>query len=223
MKKSLLLLIPALMCLTSCQEFKVGLDGGYHSSGLDKSISGQNSSSPADEYKTFGGDVFTTGDLASVELTFAGFDDNISDIKDIDAINSYVVSSVENVFVTVEAPSHVGTKEEGLFLGADSRYADGYLTFSFNKDIKYVIISATPYYYHNTAWNEDDLVVDENVGISVNGSLYVPLVSTIEQETQKVKETLCKYDVSNKQEDKNKISLRVNQRRAFLQKITLYY
>ena len=224
MKKSLLLLVPALLCLTSCQEFKVGIDGGYHNSGLDKNNSTQSSNLPADSYRTFAGDTFDVGDTSKVELTFGNFTDNLSDIEDINIINSYINVSEENVFNTVEAPKYVGTKEEqGLFLGADSRYADGYLTFVFSKDIKYVEITATTYYYINTAWNGDDLVVDEEVGISVNGSLYVPLVSTLDNETKNVKETVCKYDVSNKSEDKNKVSLRVKQRRAFLQKIALYY
>lgn len=224
MKKSLLLIVPALLCLTSCQEFKVGLDNGYHSSGLDKSISSQGSATAADEYKTYGGDIFNVGDASSVELTFDHFTDNLSDITDIEKLNSFVVPSEDNFFVTVEGPSNVGTKEEqGLFIGTNSRYADGYLTFNFNKDIKYVVITATPYYYINTAWNGDEAVVDEDVGISVNGSLYVPLVSTLDAETNCVKETQCKYDVSSKAEDKNKVSLRVKQRRTFLKKITLYY
>ena len=224
MKKSLLLLAPVLLCLTSCQEFKIGLDNGNHSSGLDKSISGQGSYNAADEYKTFSGDVINVGDSKSVDLTFGNFTDNLSDIKDIETINSYIIASEDNFFVSVSGPSCVGTKEEfGLFLGADSRYADGYLSFSFNKDIKYVVITATPYYYINTAWNGDDVILDENVGISVNGSLYVPLVSSTEGENQEVKETQCKYDVSHKEEDKNIVSLRVKQKRAFLKKITLYY
>ena len=65
--------------------------------------------------------------------------------------------------------------------------------------------------------------MDEEVGISVNGSLYVTLTSSLDKDTNEVKETVCKYDVSNKAEDKNKVSLRVKQRRAFLKKITLYY
>ena len=224
MKKSLLLLVPALLCLASCQEFKVGIDGGSHRSGLDRSDSVQSSNVPADSYRTFGGDTFKVDDASKVELTFGNFTDNLSNIEDINIINSFIIASEENIFSTVEAPKYVGTKEEqGLFLGADSRYADGYLTFAFSKDIKYVEITATPYYYINTAWNGDDLVVDEEVGISVNGSLYVPLASTLNSETNNVKETVCKYDVSNKSEDKNKVSLRVKQRRVFLKKIALYY
>ena len=224
MKKSLLFLVPALLCLTSCQEFKVGIDGGSHRSGLDKSVSGQGSNDAADSFKLYGGDVIQTDDLTSLELTFGNFTDNLSDISDISILNSYVIASEDNIFTTIEAPKYVGTKEEqGLFVGADSRYADGYITFSFNKDIKCVAITATPYYYIDTSWNGDERIVDEEVGISVNGSLYVPLASSLDKDTNEVKETVCKYDVTNKAEDKNKVSLRVKQRRAFLKKITLYY
>ena len=205
--------------------FKVGLDQeGYHSSGLDKSISGREDDDAFRPYTTFGGDVFTTDGTSNVFLTFGNFTDNLSDIQNIETINSYVIASEENFFSTVEGPKYAGTKElDGFFLGTDSKYADGVLTFVFSKDIKYVEIIATPYYYIDSSWNKDEAIPDKDVGISVNESAYVPLVDTLDSETKSVKETTCKYNVSSKTEDKNKITLRVKQKRVFLKKITLYY
>ena len=225
MKKSLLLFIPAILCLTSCEVFKVGLDQtGSHSSGLDKSISGQDEDDAFRPFSTYSGDMFSTEGLESAYLTFGNFTDSFSDIKDVATLNSYIIASEENFFSTVESPKNVGVKEnDGFFLGADSKYADGVLTFAFTKDIKYVEITATPYYYIDTAWNGEDPVIDQDSAISVNDSLYIPLASGTDSETKKVKETVCKYDVSTKGEDKSKISLRVKQRRVFLRKITLYY
>ena len=225
MKKSLLLIVPALLCLTGCETFKVGLDQtSEHKSGLDKSISGQADNDGFRPYSLFGGDTFSTDDTESGELTFGNFTDSFSDIKDLETINSYIIPSADNFFTGVEGPQNVGVKEEdGFFLGADSKYSDGVLTFVFTKDIKYVAITATPYYYIDRSWNGEDPVVDEEAAISVNDSLYILLDSSIDQETNSVKETVCKYNVSNKVEDKNKVSLRVKQRRVFLRKITLYY
>lgn len=225
MKKAYLLLIPVFIALVGCETFKIGLDPqGHHSSGLDKSISGQGDNDAYRSYQTYGGDIFVTDGKSNANLTFGNFTDNLSDIKDIDTLNSYIIASEENFFLSIEGPQNVGTKkDDGLFVGANSKYSDGLLSFEFTKDIKYVEIIASPYFYIDTSWNSDEPVVDDEVGISVNDSLYVPLVSTLDSETKTVKETTCKFDVSNKEEDKNKISLRVKQKRAFLKKITLYY
>ena len=223
MKKSLLLFIPMLICLTGCQEFKIGIDYDKYSSGLDKSLSSQNQNDTLGEYHLFGGDVFDTAETTSVEITFGGFTENLSNITDIELLNSYITCSEEGFFTSVESPKNIGVKKDnGLFVGADSKYTDGVLGFVFSKNIKYVKVTASPYYYINTAWNEDTPVVDEPVGISLDNSHYVPLVTSLDEAGQ-VKDTDCKFDVSNKSEDKNKISLRVKQKRAILKKITLYY
>ena len=225
MKKACLLLIPIFIALVGCETFKVGLDQeGHYSSGLDKSISGQGDNDAFRSYQVYGGDSFSTDETSNADLTFGNFTGNFSDIKDIDTINSYIIASEENFFISAEGPQNVGTKEDnGLFLGANSKYSDGVLSFVFTRDIKYVEIVATPYFYIDTSWNADEPIVDDGVGISVCDSLYVPLVSTLDAETKAVQETTCKYDVTNKEGDKNKISLRVKQKRAFLKKITLYY
>lgn len=221
MKKVKFLVLPLLLCLTGCQTFEVGYDEFEHDKGLDKSVSGNSYS--AITYSYYGGDQYAINtNLETANITFAGINTNDSNVTDIEKLNSYVVSDKENFFETIENPYNVGTNEEfGLYLGVSSTYAHGEMTLVLNKDIKNIEIVATPYYFYRDAWNEEELVVDQDSAISVNGSPFIRL-STSVNEAGVVNETTCKYQ-NYASENKNKVTLRVGPTKAFIKKITLYY
>ena len=220
MKKSRLIFIPLIFILASCDTFNVGFTDDQHEAGLDY---GSASVYIAPSYPTYGGDQFTVSENEkSASIVFTGYNDGLSNIKDIDLLNSFVNIDQEDFFITVESPLNVGTDEEdGLFIGADSSYVDGELTLAFKQDIKYIEILATPYFYVSHSWNEEEYKIDKDVCISVNGSAYVMLL-TSQNEDGSVKETTCRY-LNYAQENKDKITIKVGRRRAFIKKITLYY
>ena len=220
MKKSRLVFIPLIFMLASCDTFKVGFTDEKHEAGLDQ---GSGSVYIVPSYPTYSGDQFTVSDNEkSASIVFTGYTDGLSNIQDIDLLNSLVDISQQDFFITVESPLNVGTDEkDGLFIGADSSYVDGELTLAFKQDIKYIEIVATPYLYVSHSWNEEEYKIDQDVCISVNGSAYVALL-TSQNEDGSLKETTCRY-INHAQENKDKITIKVGRRRAFIKKITLYY
>ena len=220
MKKSHLIFIPVLFMLASCETFKVGFTNDQHEAGLDN---GSASLYVVPSYPAYGGDQFTISENEKLaEIVFTGYTNNLSNIQDIDLLNSLVDINQEDFFITTESPLNVGTDEEdGLFIGANSSYVDGELTLAFKQDIKYIEIIATPYFYISHSWNEEEYKIDQDVYISVNNSPYVVLL-TSQNEDGSVKETTCRY-LNYAQENKDKITIRVGRRRAFIKKIKLYY
>jgi len=220
MKKSHLIFVPLVFLLASCDTFKVGFTNDKHEAGVDNDSA---SAYMVPSYPTYGGDQFTVADDSPrAVITFTGYDDGLSNIQNIEKLNSFVTIDQEDFFATVENPLNVGTDEEdGLFIGADSSYVDGEMTLAFKKDIKYIEIIATPYFFISHSWNEEKYNIDKDVCISVNGSPYVDL-STTQNEDGSLKETTCRYS-NRAQDNKDKVTIKVGRRRAFIKKITLYY
>ena len=90
----------------------------------------------------------------------------------------------------------------------------------FNSKIKDVIIEACPYYSLPHAWNEDELKIDSEVGVAINNSRYVKLSSEADETEEKAKSTNCRFHFS---ESLSEFTIKVGPKRAFIQKISLYY
>ena len=220
MKKSRLVFVPLLFVLASCETFTVGFTDDVHEAGVDHSTV---SAYKEPSYPSYGGDQFTPSENENIAvITFSGIDDGLSNIQDIDKLNSFVTIDKEDFFQTIENPLNVGTKEgEGLFIGADSTYVDGEMTLVFKQNIKYVEILATPYYYVSHSWNDEKTQIDSDAGISVNGSPYI-FISSSQNEDGSIKETNCRF-LNYAQENKEKVTIKVGPKRALIKKITLYY
>ena len=203
MKKSHFIFIPLVFMLASCDTFNVGFTNDKHEPGIEN---GTVSKYVVPSYPTYSGDKFTvTDEDPRAVITFTGCNDGLSNIQDIEKLNSFVSVDQEDIFVTVESPLNVGTDEEdGLFI-----------------DIKYIEIVATPYFFVSHSWNEETYKIDQDVCISVNDSPYISLLTT-QNEDGSLKETTCHYS-NHAQDNKDKITIKVGRRRAFIKKITLYY
>ena len=219
MKKPILLLVPALLLLTSCDIFKVGYVNDRHSAGIEGGSVA--SSYYTEEYSYYAGDNIDEDNKNVATLTFSGYDENISDISDLEKLESYINCDVPEVFKEVKAAKNVGIKNDhGLFIGVYSSYADGFLSLSFNVDVKDIAIEASPYYYEKNAWNESELEVDDKVAVAVNTNGYITLSQTKNEEGTAIKATTCRYHLATSSAD---ITIKVGQRRAFIDKITIYY
>ena len=220
MKKSFLLFIPSVLLLASCETFNVGYTDARHEAGVDNSVA---PGYVEPSYPAYPGDQFTVSDdTQSAVLTFTGYKDGESNIQDIEKLNSFVTTETKDFFVSMENPLNVGIdKEDGLFIGSWSSYVDGYVTLAFSKEIKNIEIIATPYYSITYPYNEEKFTIDEETGISVNDSPYI-MLSTTRNEDGSVKESACRY-LNYARENKDKITIKVGRRRAFIKKITLYY
>ena len=214
-----LILLPMLVMLTSCGTLTFGYSDGEHEAGLEGSQYSQRKDAPPEEYSYFSGDTIDTEGSNEAILTF----DVTSSAEPIenDEIESLVLCTVDGLFNSVK--DFVNTKtdaDKGLFVGADSSYSDGYLTLAFNSKIKDVIIEACPYYSLPHAWNEDELKIDSEVGVAINNSRYVKLSSEADETEEKAKSTNCRFHFS---ESLSEFTIKVGPKRAFIQKISLYY
>ena len=88
------------------------------------------------------------------------------------------------------------------------------------KAVKDVVIEATPYYYLDTSWNEDELKIDANCCLAVNSSNYIRLSSLTNEGKTEVNTTACRYHLA---EPQNQIKIKAGGERSFIKKITLYY
>ena len=220
MKKSLILLLPIAIFLTSCEKIVVGYTNGDHSAGLDRSLSGSTNSQPSYEY--FSGDTFDDTSNQFFTLTF-DYSKSYSNIAK-EELAPLINSSEASYFNEAVASSYVGTKENiNLFIGADSSYVDGSLTLSFNMLIQNVIITACPYYYESAGF-EEKIVVDSDVAISVNDSRYIRLTTPLDNEGNLKEEesrfTECRYHLAS---ESNEVTFKVGPKRAFIKSIKLFY
>ena len=215
--KKVAYLLPIALLLTSCEGFRIGFINEQRSAGIEGS--GTSQKSYTESYSYFLGDNVETEGKNVANLTFE-VDDGLSDIS-VDKINEITRCDVDDFFAGAVESFNVGTREEAwLFVGAKSSYSDGYMTLGFNTAISDVIIDATPYYYEDNAWNEEELKIDENVCVAVNSSPYVRLSGTLNEQQDAVNITKCRYHFS---ENQTQIKIKVGGEKAFIQKISLYY
>ena len=220
MKKGLLLIACTSLLLSGCGEVTFGYNrDDTHSAGLDHETSyDAGASKPV--YQYYEGDSLNNEGLNKANLTFIGITDSRTDIRDLTMINSYV-SIDQEIFVGAEEAYYFSTKSEGFaFLGADSSYVDGKLVLAFNTNIKNVEIVARSYSYLKTAFNENSVLIDHEVALSVNDSKYIKLKDDLDEDHQMAVTTNCSYSLSAPSDH---IVIKAARRRAIIEKIILYY
>ena len=218
MNKRKLLVLPLILTLTSCQEVRFGFEQGLYSSGLDKEVSSSENETPSYSYKK--SDTLDNTGLNEAVLTFPNIKESASDMQDVEKIAQCLHFSQE-IFSSVASPKYVGTKDNGtFFIGAESTYVDGSLSLNFNVAIKNVEIKTKPYFYVKTAYNEEELVVDSEVAISVNNTGFIKLDETKDYENMTVAQSTCSYHLT---QESQTITLKVGKRRAIIEQITFYY
>lgn len=217
MKKASYLLLPLVLVLTGCQ-FSIGYDKNSHEPGLDKSYS--QSTNNQKSYTYFTGDQIESIGLTKEIITIKEITKAESDIKDIEKLNNLFDRDASSAFETVSNPSYVGVKEEGLFIGTDSSYLDGELTFNFVNPIHYVEIVARAYTYVVTSFNEYSVSIDYDAAIAVNDSPYIKMNGKYNEETERAESVTCRYHLTN---PSNAFTIKVGLQRAFIEVINVYY
>lgn len=220
MKKWRLLALPMVLMLTSCQEVTFGLLWGEkRSAGMDNSSYSYNAVSSI-SYSYQSNESINTEGQNKTTITFDNIKSSASDIREPGTIASYIQID-SPLFESVTNPEYFGVKADGtVYLGADSSYVIGTLTLNFKENIKNVEITAQPYHYIPTAFNEEEIKVDDEVAISVNNSGFIKLDCTPDLENFTVPLTKCAYHLN---EESKSITIRVGKRRAILKEIALYY
>ena len=219
MKKSFLLLIPVIFVLSACKEVGIGYTQESHEKGWDYTITSTAKPGSVDSYSYRKNDTLDNNGLTQVNMTFANIDKSETNVQDVEKIKSYI-NIDQDILESINNPIYFSTKETGFaFLGADSTYVDGEITFHFNKEIKNIEIIAKQYNYTKVSF-EETFVVDENVAISVNNSGYIKVDGAVDKENQTVASTTCSFHLSSPSND---ITIKAGPYRAFLEKIVLYY
>ena len=219
MKKKFYLLVPLIFLLTSCGEINIGfLNNEYHSAGFDRSVSSQNNEKPS--YSYMNNTSLDNSGLTKATLTFANMEKAESDIQDLEKIKSFFVLDQE-IVSSVSSPHLVGVKEGGPFyIGADSTLVDGEVTINFNVTIKNVEITAKQYSYVKTAFNEDTMIYDDDVAISVNDSGFIRVDGAVNEQEKTIASTVCGYHLK---EESNAITIKVGKKRAIIESMAFYY
>ena len=219
MKKRVLLFLPVLTILTSCAVFSIGFSEGEHEAGLENGDA-LSSKRYVDDYSFFAGDNISPEGKDTAIITFANYDDSL-DIHSPEDLDPYVACNIDGIFKKTNSINNVAiNKDKGVFVGATSTLADGALTLSFNVDVKDVVIDACPYYYEENKYNQTTLKIDEGVCVSVNTKPYILLSSTKNEDGASVKETECRFHLTEASAD---VKIKVGIRKAFINKITIYY
>ena len=218
MKKSLLLFAPLLICLISCDELRFGYTKEEHSAGFDngRSVTSEN----ANKYTYFSGDTIDFNNPNVAHLTFDHESAQSNMAKE--DIASLIHCDIDNFFNEVVEASYVGVKQGvSLFIGVDSSYIDGYLTLSFNHNIKDIIIKACPYYSDEIIGFENRIEHDSLVGVSVNDSSYYKLNYSINNETNEVSYDEACFHLNS--DNVTQIKIKAGPQRAIINEICLYY
>ena len=87
--KKLILLLPALLLLSSCNELTVGFTDEEHEAGLDRSVSREDNPK-VDEYSYIKNETLNNEGLNKATLTFTGISKSETNLKDYAVIGSYV-------------------------------------------------------------------------------------------------------------------------------------
>jgi len=220
MKNYRLLLIPIVFLVTACQQVDFGYTDEQHSKGWDHSNETSSQLGRVESYSYRKDDTLDNNGLTQANITFKDITQSETNVQDVEKIKSYV-NIDRDIFDHVENPLYFSTKAEGFaFLGADSTYVDGEITFHFNQEIKNIEITARQYNYVKTSFNEDQFVVDENVALSVNDLGYIKVNGEKNEETQTVASTTCSFHLAT---PSTSINIKAGPYRAILEKITLYY
>ncbi len=222
MKKFRLLLLPLILLMTGCKEgqgFEIGFSNGdEHSLGPDREVSSKDNGQIIYSYMN-NASLDNTG-LNKTTLTFEGIAKSESDIQDKGRLMDYLIDS-EHILTGVDNPHNVSTKDNGqFFIGADSLYIDGMITLYFSSNIRNIEITAKPYYYISTAYNEEEIHLDHEVAISINNGGYIKLKEEVNQETKEVSSSTLSYHLDD---PAGAITIKVGKRRAIFEKIDLYY
>ena len=222
MKKFRLLLLPLILLMIGCKEgqgFEIGYsDGDDHSLGPDREVSSKDNGPISYSYMN-NASLDNTG-LNKTTLTFTNINTSESDIQDKEKLMGYL-SDDKGILTGVDNPHNVSTKDNGqLFIGADSAYVDGMITLYFSSNIRNIEITAKPYYYISTAYNEEEVHLDHEVAISINNGGYIKLKEQVDEETKEVASSSLTYHLDA---PAGAITIKVGKRRAIFEKIDLYY
>lgn len=219
MKKSFLLLIPVVFVLSACKEVGIGFTNESHDKGWDYTTMSTAKPGSVDSYSYRNPDTLDNNGLTQAIMTFGNITKSETNVQDVEKIRSYININ-SDILESIVNPLYFSTKETGdVFLGVESTYVNGEITFHFNKEIKNIEIIAKQYNYTKVSF-EETFVVDENVAISVNDSGYIKVNGEVNQENQTVASTTCSFHLATPSND---ITIKAGPYRAILEKITLYY
>ena len=225
MKKALLLLVPTLLMITACDgnSFNVEfLDGVSHEPGFEgQSTETSNASVP---YSYMSNSSYDVSALIKATMTFENIKTSDSDVINTETIKSYIKLDQQGfVYEIAENVKHFGTKNEGFaFLGNEYNDEYGQITFVTSVSVKNVIVKTQQYAYLKTAFNQNELIIDEDVAIAVNDSGFIKLDKAVlnEEKDQITNYTECAFSLG---EGTSAITIKAGKRRAILKEISFYY
>lgn len=223
MKKALLPFIPMLLLITSCDGLKVDYHNGMsHEPGFDNQTI--QSSEPVVNYSYQQNGSFDETGLEKVTIKFKGISVSDSDVINLETIKGYLDIDKQGYEIDiVSEPRHFGTKNEGFaFLGNQFVDEVGEMTLVAPNNIKNVVVKAKQYSYLDSSFNNNKLVIDEDVAISVNESAFVKLSDPVLNDDQDeiTNDTECKFTLATPNDH---ITIRAGKKRAVLEEISLYY
>lgn len=224
MKKSFLLIVPAILVLTGCSFNVRFINNTSIPAGFEKGSGSLPGGYESVNYSYTSNGSLNEEGLSKTTLTFTDISKSESDITNNENIYAIMHLDNEGLNLVIEnKPKYFNTKNEGFaYLGNSVTDEYGEITFVASKQIKGVSIKAKQYYYTDTSFNEYGLVIDDNVAVAINDSGFVKLNDPVlnEEKDQITNYTEC---VFNLEEATDHITIKAGRNRAILQEVSFYY
>lgn len=210
MNRKSFVLLPLLALLTGC--ISMNFEKTSHEEGLFDNGSKVNGNF---SYSYFDGDSINESDYTSHLVTMRTDVSTVA-ISDKEVFNSYIVDN-DSIISDVTLLKEIAKNPNGLRVGDAKNSLRGELTLTLSSPIKAVRISAYPFSQLREGLEDSVMIADTNVGLSVNGSAFIKLDSTLENEQAKLQ--TCDYVLSTPSEE---FKLVVGEQRAVIKNITFY-
>ena len=211
MKKSKLIILPIVLCLTGCFKFEITKnphDGGLFGQSGEQ-ILGDFS------YEEYNGGSFEKGSYSNSVIT-SKIDTSTMEFKTPEDIKDYFYDN-DSIINSIENFSYVARNNKGFRIGDAKKELRGAITFNLSRPVAAVEIEAYPFVIEHDDLNESETVVDQDVQLSVNDLGFIKVNSAFENE---IVPTVCSYKLSSSSDN---IKIVCGPNRAVISKITFYY
>ena len=210
MKKTKIVLLPILFCLTGC--LSIEFNKNSHEEGLfgaSGQINGNFSYGPYSG-ESFEKSSYTASEITSKISTGTLEFNNAEDIKNYFYDTDGILSSIDDF-------SYVARNFNGFRIGDAKKELRGSITFTLTKAVSAIEIEAYPFVIeHDDLSGESTTLIDQDVQLDVNGLGFIKVNSTFEGEATT---TTCSYKLATPTDN---IKITCGPNRAVISKIIFY-
>ena len=210
MKKRYLFLFPICLLLSGCFEIKItkeSHDAGLYSNGSQ--IYGTFS------YGNYSGSSINKEGKTAIEITSKNDISSLGFANE-EAVKNYFIDG-SDMISSITQYSEISMNRNGLRIGDAKKEIRGSMTFILNRMVSAIEIEAYPFFITHDTLEEQELVVDQDVRLDVNGLGFLNVSSELNE--GEVTTTKCGFALT---EQTNQFTITCGPNRAIISKIIFY-